>query len=200
MSLYIGRKGKIRFYDSTPTPFYVEFTLENMDFKGPMAAARPEETLVLDRENLSTIMHYIVTSERVIAEPIAVSFTARLDDTTLRQKLRQVLNSDNAAAGAWTVGSDSWITTKGDGSLTDVDGNAISQSGVTFADTAKQAVNVEVLWDSGATDIGLKYDAVHFPPEQQEIAEAEEAVTVTVNGMGYEGVSEITAFTAGTAS
>jgi hypothetical protein len=196
MSIYIGREGLIRFYDSTATPYYVEFILENMDFKGPMGRPRPEETLVLNRENIDSNIHYIVTSERAIAEPVAVSFTARLDDTTLKQRLRDMIDADSGAA--WTVDGDTWVTTKGDGSLVDVDGN--STTAPAFADTRKRCVNVEVLWNSGANDIGLKYIAVYFDPAQQEIAEAEDAVTVTLNGMCYEAISEITAFTAGTAS
>jgi hypothetical protein len=188
MSLYIGREGKIRFIDSTAPAFYVEMVLENMDFKGPLGRPRPEETLVLDRENLSSAMHYIVTSERAIAEPVAVSFTVRLDDTTLRQRMRDILDADSAAA--WTVDGDTWVTTKGDHTLTDVDGNA--HTGVAFADTRKRCCDVEVLWNSGATDIGVQYGAVYFDPGQQEIGEAEDAVSVTINGMCYEAITEIT--------
>jgi hypothetical protein len=167
-----------------------------MDFKGPMGRPRPEETLVLDRENIDSAMHYIVSSERAIGEPVAVSFTARLDDTTLRQRLRDIIDADSGAT--WTVDGDTWVTTKGDFSLVDVDGNSATDAA--FADTRKRCVNIEVLWNSGATDIGLKYGAVYFDPGQQEIAEAEDAVSVTLNGMCYGAITEITAFTGGNPS
>jgi hypothetical protein len=196
MSIYIGREGEVRAYDSTGTPYYVAFVLENMDFKGPMGRPRPEETLVLDRENIDSAMHYIVSSERAIGEPVAVSFTARLDDTTLRQRLRDIIDADSGAT--WTVDGDTWLTTKGDFSLVDVDGNSATDAA--FADTRKRCVNIEVLWNSGATDIGLKYGAVYFDPAQQEIAEAEDAVSVTLNGMCHGAITEITAFTGGNPS
>lgn len=198
MSLYVGREGKIRLVDSTASPFYLELTLENMDFKGPMGRPRPEETLVLDRENINdgtvSAGHYIITSERAIAEPVAVSFTVRLDDTTWRQTLRDAINADSNVTAAWLVGpsNDDWETTKGDHTLTDIAGNTNAQPA--FADLTKMCVDVQVLWNR-TNDIGVQFGAVYFPPDQQEIAESEEAVTVTINGMCYEAITEITVFT-----
>jgi hypothetical protein len=191
MSLYIGREGEIRFIDSTAVPYYFAMLLENMDFKGPWGRPRPEEILVLDRENIDAAMHYIVNSERAIGEPVAVSFTARLDDANNRTKLRQVINAASADTSAgWTVGAHTWWSTQADYTWTDVDGN--SYTCPTHADTRKGCVDVDVLWNSGATDIGVKYGAVYFDPGQQEIGEAEDAVSVTLNGMCLGSITEIT--------
>ena len=198
MGAYIGRKGEIRLYDSTPTPYYISMKFDAMDFSAPEGKARPEETLILHREGLSTDMHNVATSERVIAEPVELSFSGMLDSLKMRKLLRQAINAASSAS-PWTVGAHSWVTTKGDSTNLDIDGNSITTPA--FADTRKTCVNVEVLWDEGAADIGRQYMEVYFAPDAQTIGESEEAVTISCTGQiyGLVGVS-ITAFTAGTES
>lgn len=199
MAIYIGRKGEIRLYDSTATPKYISLKFDAMDFSAPEGKARPEETLVLHREGLSTDMHNVITSERVIAEPVEISFSGMLDSLKMRKLLRQAINAASSASSGWTVGADTWVTTKGDSTNLDIDGNSIATPA--FADTRKACVNVEVLWDESSTDIGRQYMEVYFPPEAQTIGESEEAVTISCTGQvyGLAGVS-ITSFTAGSES
>jgi hypothetical protein len=172
---------------------YFEVPFVNMDFKCPEGRARPEEVLKLNRENIDSNMHYTVDTERALTEPLAMSFTARIDDTTNRQALRDALECGNPGSTYWSAAGTS---TKGDTSYTDVDGNATSTPA--FKDTSKKACCVQVLWDSVAgtavTRIGRACHEVYFDPAQQEISEAEDAVPITINGMVYGPVEEITQF------
>lgn len=195
MAVYIGKKGNIRWYDATGTPFFVDSLYDQMDFTGPFGRARPEEILVLDRANLTSDACYVQGSDEAILEPLEISFSLRLS-VTLRQKLRDVLNIDGDTP--WDVGGNTWVTTKGTTNLIAGDGSSVTTP--TFSDTFKQANNLEILWDEGANDIGLQYAEVYWPPEQQNPAEGEDNVTVSLTGLVYGTIIEITAFTAGAVS
>jgi hypothetical protein len=195
---YIGKKGTFRLYDGTGTPFYLEFVYDQMDFNGVMGRARPEEILVLDRGTLNSNVHYVQGTDEPILEPVDISISCRLDDTTMRQRLRDALNIDSAAT--WDVDGDTWVTTKGTTTLLSSTGSSVTTP--TFADTAigKRCVNVEILWDEGSSDIGVKYAEVYFPAAEQKIAEAADSLTVSLSGKVYGAITEITSFTAGNAS
>ena len=87
-------------------------------------------------------------------------------------------------------------TTVADQRLT-VDGTAGGVQLSAFADTTKMTCNVEYLLD-GSTDICWHYNEVLFPLDQQSISEAEDGVTVSLNGMCYGTVVRDAAFTTGT--
>ena len=55
---------------------------------------------------------------------------------------------------------------------------------------------VEVLW-SGTSDLGMRWDEVLFHPNEQTVTEADDSVTLNLNGMIYGGVTTITALTSG---
>lgn len=197
---YIGLDGTIRWYDSTAsTPYYLEAVYEQMDFSGPLGRARPEEILVLDRGVHTSNSHYVRGNDEPILEPLDISFSCRLDDTTLRQKLRDVLDCDHDGVGSsWDVGGNTFVTTKGDSSL--ISGTGSSVAAPAFADTVKNTTDLELLWDAGSNDIGLRYGEVYWPPEQQQINEAEDSVMVNLTGRCYGLITEITSLTAGSAS
>jgi hypothetical protein len=195
---YIGKDGTIRWYESTaPTPFYVEACYEQMDFSGPMGRPRADDILVLDRGKLSNKAHYVEAVDDAILEPVDISFSARLDDTEMRTRLREVLDLDHPAA--WTVDGDTWVTTKADSQLEpgDFSGDVTLPA---FADPVKRCTDLHVLWDSGSNDIGLKFQEVFWAPDQQTISEAEDSVIVNLTGRVFGLISSITEFIAGNAS
>jgi len=196
MTTYIGKNGELRFYDGTATPFFLDFVFEEMDFSGPLGVARLEEIPVLDRANLTADFHYVQGSDEAIVEPVEISFSCRLDDTHLRQELRDVLDIDQPAT--WLVGGDTWISTKGDTQRTSGDGTLVTLPA--FSDPQKRTSNLEILWDEGANDIGMQYNEVYYMPDQQEIGEAEDSLIVSITGQCYGSIVEITALTAGNQS
>ena len=194
---YIGKDGTIRWYDSTATrPWYFEAVYEQMDFSGPLGRPRAEDIAVLDRGLHTTNTHYVEAVDDAIMEPVDISFSCRLDDTNLRVKLRDVLKIDT---GAWTVGGNTWLTTKGDTSLVPGDGTAAVVTPA-FADAEKFCTNLEVLWDVATNDIGIKYGEVYWPPDQQTLNEAEDSLMVNLTGRCYGTITEITEFSTGAVS
>jgi hypothetical protein len=55
---------------------------------------------------------------------------------------------------------------------------------------------VEVLY-SGTSNWGIRWDQVYFPPAEQTVTEAEDALTLSLSGMVYGGVTVIAAHTTG---
>ena len=199
MATYTNNNGSMRFYDSSATPYYVDLPFDNGDWSAPEGKARPVENLRLDRGTLSTDAHYTQGPDEVILEPQSITGTFILDELHGKTKLRQILNADALKSSAWVVGSNTWATTKGDTSL--VSGLGASVTTPAFADKHKQCVNLEIIWDdpdeSGA--IGQRYAEVYFPPDQQNIQESADGVVLSLNGLIYGTITEITAFSSGSA-
>lgn len=196
---YIGKNGTLRLYEgTTPTPFYLEAVYEAMDFRGPLARARPGEKLITDRGNHSTNSHYVAETDDAMLEPVEIGFSCRLDDTILRQRLRDALNCDLDTA--WAVDGDTWVTTKGlsSGLRPGAGGTAVALP--TFQDSFKRCTDLVMFWDQGSSDLGLRYYEVYWPGDQQQIQESPDGLDVTLSGSVYGPISEITALPAGTAS
>lgn len=172
---------------------FFEVPFVQMDFKCPEGRPRPEEMLILDRENLSTDMHFLATSERPVTEGVQMSFTAMLDDTTNRQALRDALEVGNPGSANW---SNAGTSTKTDTTYLDVDGNSITTPA--FVDTDKKTCAIQVLWASqsgtATSRIGRALNEVYIHPSEVEFAEAEEGVTVSINGTVFGSIEEITQF------
>lgn len=191
MSKLTMRKGKIRLYDSTPTPWYLEMDLDVGDFSGPIGIPRQEEILVLDRGVMNANAHYIKGPDDKLMEPVNISFSVLVRDD---QQTINILNWLKAGqdAAATQVNSHTLSTTKAD---TQRDGATANPA---FADTNKICSNVEYLMETGGTDLGFKFAEVFFPLDQQQLAEAEDGITLTLTGICYGTITRITSFTAGT--
>lgn len=197
---FTGRDGRLRLYDGTATPYFLEIAFVNADFRAPMNRPRPEEIVVLDRGRITSAAHYILGAGDPILQPVQLSFSFRLHNTEPNyRRFRQALNVDMPSA--WTVGAFTWVTTKG--TTTVISDNPEGVTNVTtnpFVDPRKRCVNVEVLWadPGGSADVGSKFGEVYFPPNEQNLAEGADDVMIQATGYIYGGITEITAFTAGT--
>ena len=198
MALYAMQHGSLRFYDSTPTPYYLPITFTDGNLSAPEGRPKVEETSVLDRGRGSVGVHNIAAVDDAVLNPLDLSFSIRMQNVTATMdKYRLVLsNPDNASP--WAIGGNTWVTTKGDFSL--VGGNGSTFTDPAFEDSSKVCVNVEILWTRGGVSYGRKYGAVYFPPDQQSLAESADGVVISCTGKIYGLISTITAFTAGTLS
>jgi len=184
MSKFTNRKGKIRIYDGTGTPFYLELDFENGNFSGPIGRSKTEEILIMARDVFTSDAHNIEGGDSKIYEPFQITFTAFLESTAQTGYLLDWLEGN-------TVNSNTIVTTKGD---TQNDG---ANNNPAFADTDKKTCNVEYRLDA-ATDIVWHYNEVYFDLQEQSISESEEGVDLSLTGMVYGTVVRDTAFTTGT--
>jgi len=184
MAKFTNKKGKLRLYDSTATPFYLELDFDKGDFSGPLGQPKTEEKLVLNRGNMDANAHYIEGSDEPIMEPVDVSFSCICEDTTITTYLLDWLEGN-------TVNSNTIVTTKGDSQRNGANANPA------FADSDKKCCNVEYRLD-GSTDIVWHYNEVYFPIEECQISEGEEEVTLSLKGKWYGTVTRDTEFTSGT--
>lgn len=177
------RKGKIRLYDGTGTPFYLELEFDE-NFQGPLGIPVTEEILVLNRGVMDSAAHYIEGGDDKVMEPLPVSCNVWCTD---RAKFDYLL--DWLEGG--TVNSNTIATTKED---TQRDG---ANNNPAFADSGKKCCNIEYKLD-GSTDIVWHYNEVYFPLAEITINESDEGVQVTLNGKWYGTIVRDAAFTAGT--
>jgi len=197
MATYTSLNGALRLYDSTATPYYIQVLFDEGNLSAPEGRARPEETPILHRGRIDTNWHNIMGNDMPVIEPLELSFSFRMQASVANHaKLRNALSNPDLA-NPWLVGSHTWVTTKGDYTLT---GGAGTATDPAFADAHKKCVDVQILWTRGAVSIGRKYGAVYFPADQLSLAESEEGVIVSVTGQIYGTITVITAFTAGTES
>jgi len=185
------KDAKIRLYDSTATPYYLELDLDPGDFSAPAGAPLTDEILVLDRGAMTSDAHYIEGPDDKLMAPVPVTFSAIITD------------------GSQTTYLLDWLAAMNDGLTTTVNSNTLqstesdtlrdgSNANPPFADSNKSTCNIEYLIELGGTDLGWKYAGVWFPLDQQQISEGDDAITVSLNGMCYGTITRITSFTAGT--
>jgi hypothetical protein len=198
MALFTMMHGVLRIYDSTATAFYINIPYTDGNVSAPDGRPRVEETSVLDRGRGSVGVHNIAGIDDPVIGPLDLSFSLRMQNVVATMaKIRNALsNPDNASP--WLVGSDTWVTTKGDFTLTG--GNGATFTDPAFEDATKVCVNVEILWTRGGASYGRKYGAVYFPPDQVSLAESADGVVLSVTGKIYGTITTITSFTAGNAS
>jgi len=190
MSKFTNKKGKLRLYDGTATPFFLELDFDLGDFSGPLGIPKTEEILVLNRGVSDSDAHYIEGSDEAVLEPFDITFSAFVVDKTQCGYLLDWLEAMQDGGGSPAVNSNTLVTTKGS---TNRDGTNTTPA---FADSTKMTCNVEYLLD-GSTDIAWHYNEVWFPIDQQSISEAEDGVTVSLTGKVYGTVVRDTAFTSG---
>ncbi len=187
---FTNRSGKIRFYDGTGTPYFLELDFDAGDFSGPLGIPRPEEIIKINRGTLDADMHYIMGTEEKIMEALELSFSALLTDLVQSGYIMDWLFA-LSDGGTTTINAITAVTTKGTTQRDGVNNNP------PFADAEKMTFDVEILWD-GATDWGLAYTEVFVPLEQASVGEGDDAVTLAITGFIYGTITKITAFTAGT--
>lgn len=191
MSIKTLQNAKLRFYDSTATPLYLEIDLDPGDFSGPFGAPLVEEILELDRGNMNANALYRAGNDEALMAPVPVTFTIRLTDS------------------AQTVNIKDWIRAMNDGLSTQVNSNTLEttetdsqRDGATanpaFADSNKSTCIIEYLITMSGTDLGFNYEGIWLPADQQQISEAEDSITIAINAMCYGTITDITSFTAGT--
>ena len=191
MTKLTSRNAKIRLYDGTGMPWYLELDLDKGDFSGPLGIPRQEEQLVLNRGTMDALAHYVKGADDKLMEPVDISFSAMLRDD------------------AQTINILDWIAAMNDALATEVNSNALTSSqadtqrdGATnnpaFADSNKSTSNVEYLMETGGTDLGLKYAEVYFAADQISLSESEDEIVIGLTGRVYGTISRITSFTAGT--
>ena len=174
-----------------------------MDFSAPSSRPRTEERLIMDRGNFDTISHYAEGDDAPRYAPMSMSFSARLADTVDTRVLNDLLAAATPGLLTSTVsgtlvpvdnvaGGTSYFATW-DG-LTTIDGNSL----VAFADAEKMSYRVEVLWDGPSSDIGYRFEEVHFAAGEQTITESADGLMLSCNGQVYGDVTRITVFTTGT--
>jgi len=184
---YTNRSGKMRLYDGTATPFYLELDFDAGDFTGPLYEPLTEEILKLNRGKADSDAHYIEGPEDKIYEPVQLSFSVMLTDLSISGYFLDwidVLNGETT-----TINSNTIVTTKA----------TTQRNGVTcpaFADTNKLACNLEILWDED-TDRGWQYNEVFIPGDQATVTESDDGVVVAATAMWYGSIARISAFTAG---
>ena len=187
---FTNKKGKIRLYDGTATPFYLELDFDVGDFSGPLGVPKTEEFLILNRGNADAGAHYIEGSDMRIMEPFPITFSAFVVEKTQCGYLLDWLEAMADGGGSPAVNSNTLVTTKED---TARDG---SNNTPAFKDSTKMTSNVEYMLD-GTADIVWHYNEVYFELSEQSISEAEDGVTVSLNGMCYGTITRDTAFTTG---
>lgn len=180
---FTNKDAKIRLYDGTGTPFYLELCLDNGDLTGPMGDPVKEEILVLDRGLVGDCSHYITSNDMPVMEPVDISFSVIVNDAPKFGYLLDWLEGN-------TVNSNTIVTTKGD--------NPRLGTGMVFADTTKKTADVEYLAVGTIGNFGMRYNACYFDLATLSITEAEDGVNLSVTGKCYETIERISAFTAGT--
>lgn len=170
MSIYQNKDAKIRLYDGTTSPFFLELCLDNGDFSGPMGDPVLEERLILDRGKVGACTHYVTGNDAPVMEPVDISFSVMVNDGAKFGYLMDWLEGNQ-------VNGNTIVTTKGD--------NPRLGSGLSFADTSKKCCNIEYKALVSAVNFKMTYNEVYFDLASLSMAESEEAITVSLTGRCY---------------
>lgn len=193
-----GREGALRLYDGSPTPNYIEISFVAMNFNAPLARARSNDPIV------PTVGGAIMapTSPEYDAgffEPSQLSFSLWVNSVDWNVHRAAFSNID--MANPWKVGSTTWTSTKGRGSIQMPD--STFRATPAFFDEKKKAVDVQVRWTSPATSgsiIGMRYDEAYFAPQSLSIVESPDFVEIRASGLVYGNIQPIGDFSTGTSS
>ena len=197
--IWTNRDGELRLVEhgNSGTTYYLEVLFTDANLSGPVSRQKTEEVLYANRSNAkSDKLGYNEGSTMARLEPLPLTFTCRTADTDHSDALTKWLS------GVTTVRAHVLYSRKGSGltSMTKIPQLNIGTAGLpSFKDGAKQAYMVEVLWSgSGVSNLGIRWDEVYFPPSEQTVGEAEDGISLNLNGQVYGGITYITAFTAAT--
>lgn len=202
---FSGREGELRFYDNSGTafyggngtagtPYYFQVRFSTMSFAGPAAKPRPIDPIVV---TAGGYVHSPTSEdyEAAFYNPLDFSFSCLVNDLD-RVKVRDSLcNLDLNVP--WTVGGNRWTSTKGKGSIIMPDGTY--QGTRAFYDTQKVAVDMQLLFQSvqAASNFGMKYEEVYIAPQDVQINESPDEITLAIKGLIYGNIAGISSFTTG---
>jgi len=189
MAVLQGQDGVLRLSDhgSSSTTYHLQVLFAEMDFSGPIARPKSEETMIMDRGLFTSNAHMINGNDDPRYGPVDISFTCRVADTTNSQYLMYWLSGVTSISAASTI-----YSTKG---TTAIDGNTLPD----FGDDSKIALRAEIIWiNESGTTFGMRYNEVYFPPGEQTISEGADTLTLAASGKVYGDVSHITDFMANT--
>lgn len=178
---------------------YHEVLFVNAGFNAPIGRSRPTETIVMDRGVYDANAEYRKGMDSEKLEPLTLSWTFKLSDTTRTRVLVDLLRVSGGSGGTGTTASNTTVACRVNGTWFRSTKGESKIDGVStplFADPVKIAWDVQVLWD-GTSDFGYKWREVYFPPSEQNISEGEEEVTISLSGLVYGDVTRITAFSSG---
>lgn len=197
---YVGREGSLRIYDGSSPPSYIQVKFSQMNFTGALAKPRPVDPTVV---TVGGYTHAPTGSdyEKVLYDPLPISWSCLLDDNTNTWKLRDALCNPDLHS-PWRVGGVNWTSTKGRGSIILPDGNYTGTE--LFFDTQKQAVDVEILFTdrraAGGSAWGMRYSEVYFAPQDSSYTESADAVELACRGLVYGNVEVRGSFSKGNLS
>jgi len=184
------RNAKIRFYDGTGTPWYLELDFDG-DYSGPIGTPKTEEILVLNRGVMDSLAHYIEGPEDKLMEPLEVSLKVILRDDQQTVNLLNWLAAMNDAL-ATQVNVHTLVSTKSD---TQRDG---ANNNPAFADANKGCFDICYLMETGGTDLGFRLYEIYVALNEVVLGESGDEISLPIKGKVYGTITRITAFPAGT--
>ena len=196
MAIFQNKDGELRIVDhgTGGVTHYVEVLFTDGNLSAPVARPRTEEILYTDRGNIDVNSGYRESPSATRLEPMPLTFTCRQANTRFTEALTSWLS------GATRVRNKLLYTRQGQKHPKHQ--VTVPQVGVTlptFADSGKRAYIVEARWNiSGTSTLGFRWDHVYFPPNEQTVTEAEDAISLNLNGRIYGGVTAMTSFTTAT--
>ncbi len=196
-SVYTTYRGKIRIYDGTPTPNYIELPWVQPDLRAVIARPRPAMNLRLNRGIGDAFMHYTRGDDSPIFSPQAVTFTSWMDEQLYPHVIMAI--GDIHDDGTWQVGGVTFLTAAGTGGTVRNGASALVPVPQMSDDATHRRVDVEFLWTGkvpGTRDFGYRHEECYFPRELQIVADGDPA-THAYTYWCYGRMHTITAFTAG---
>ncbi len=149
-----------------------------MDFTGPIGRGRPEETLVLDRNTMSSDAHYIKGSDEKLMAVLPISFSCFLDDTVNQDYIMDALVCGNP--GKSSLWDATGVSTKQD---TKNDGTNYNPA--LIDSTNKKCVDIQMVFAGSTLDQGLAFYEVYFPREECSITEGADGIVLNAAGGVY---------------
>jgi hypothetical protein len=200
--MFQHKDGELRIYEhgnwlnlyplSSGVTQYMEILFADANLTGPLGRSLPAERLVMDRSTLDSNAHYVEEGDASRMEPLSLTFSCKTADTLSYQLLMQMMSGTSLLSDSGSATTYQMNTRTGKG----IDMYGFSVTPPSFRDDLNNKVTymVEVMW-SGTSNLGMRWDEVLFHPNEQTVTEAEDSVTLNLNGMIYGGVTQITFFT-----
>lgn len=193
--LYQGRDGRLRIYDAASN--FVEIPFVQMDLDVPIARQRPLDSItptVGGYTHAPTGPDY----DTAFYEPLTLNFSFWINNS-IHGAIRDALCNPDFKS-PWTVGGNTWSTTKGRGSIIMPD--ATYRPTQPFFDQKKVSVCFESLWTSrlSGSIIGFRWDEAYIPPQNISLKESADFVSLQISALIYGNVNPIANFSSGTSS